>query len=190
MLSCSTIPAALFVAPSITRCSLDHAMISRSTTKSERSCTLNYLVFVIDNVDNNYLVFVIDSRFLYVGESEVTIPCFCCTGVCGPRSNVVVWLDLGGSSYAKLFISLVELVARFKLCGSSCFSGLNASINDLRLDAFVWRDLVCLEQPAVMYPLFLYGSLWLKIKGFWFGFILSAQVIHRLLLLHWISWLE
>ena len=41
-----------------------------------------------------------------------------------------------------------------------------ASIKDLRLHAFVWFDLVCLEELAVIYPLFLYGSLWLKIKMF------------------------
>ena len=65
-----------------------------------------------------------------------------------------------------------------------------ASIKDLRLHAFVWLDLVCLEELAVIYPLLLYGSLWLKIKCFWFGLILSAQAIYRLLLLHWRSWLE
>lgn len=41
-----------------------------------------------------------------------------------------------------------------------------ASIKDLRLHAFVWLDLVCLEELPVIYLLLLYGSLWLKIKMF------------------------
>ena len=129
----------------------DRSMDVCLTNFEETICTFIHLLIHLSNCYGaRFPIVFIDSDFFYMVLS---------LAYRHTSFQAFIFFSISNFQSVKLQMFQILHLSNFQIVK-------RASIKNLQLHACVWLDLVCLEELAVIYPLLLYGSLWLKIKMF------------------------